>query len=108
MAAVVKIYTRKWCGYCSSATRFLKGKNVAFEEIDCTGDDATRKWLVETTRQSTVPQIFIDDRSIGGYDDMCALDNRGELDRLLAGVTKKGPGGSTPTGGTNHGSSSSG
>jgi glutaredoxin 3 len=96
MAAVVKIYTREWCGYCSAATRFLKDKGVKFEEIDCSGDAATRRWLVEKSGQSTVPQIFIDDRSIGGYTDMRALDARGELDRLLAGTTEA------------HGSSSSG
>jgi glutaredoxin 3 len=90
MAAHVKIYTRSWCGYCTAATRFLKDKDVAFEEIDCTGDAATRKWLVGATGQSTVPQIFIGDHSIGGYTDMLALDNRGELDRLLAGEPAHG------------------
>ncbi|MDB4953285.1 MAG: glutaredoxin 3 [Myxococcales bacterium] len=90
MAAAVKIYTRKWCGYCTAATRFLNEKGVAFEEIDCTGDNTTRKWLLDTTHQSTVPQIFIADRSIGGYDDMRALDRRGELDRMLAGESAQG------------------
>jgi glutaredoxin 3 len=90
MAAVVKIYTREFCGYCSAATRFLKDKGVKFEEIDCTGDSATRQWLASKSGQSTVPQIFIDDKSIGGYTDLRALDARGELDRMLAGSAAHG------------------
>jgi len=88
MPAHVTIYTRQWCGYCTAAERLLKAKGVAFENIDCTGDHAKRKWLVEVTGRTTVPQIFIDGRSIGGYDDMSALDRRGELDKLLAGSSE--------------------
>lgn len=85
MAAHVKIYTRQWCGYCSAAERLLRSKGVDFENIDCTGDQAKRQWLVEATGRTTVPQIFIDGKAIGGYDDMKALDRSGELDKLLAG-----------------------
>jgi glutaredoxin 3 len=85
MAADVKMYTRKWCGYCTAAANLLDTKGVAYEEIDCSGDRATRAWLVETTGRTTVPQIFIDGRPIGGYDDLRALERRGELDGLLAG-----------------------
>jgi glutaredoxin 3 len=85
MAAQVKIYTRQWCGYCSAAERLLRSKGVAFENIDCTGDNEKRKWLVEVTGRTTVPQIFIDGKAIGGYDDMSALDRSGELDKLRAG-----------------------
>lgn len=86
MPAHVKIYTRQWCGYCVAAERLLKRKGIAYEQIDTTGDQATRKWLREVTGQSTVPQIFIDGKSIGGYDDMSALDQAGKLDTLLAGT----------------------
>lgn len=86
MPAKVMIYTRKWCGYCTAAERLLRSKGVAFENIDCTGDTAKRKWLVEVTGRTTVPQIFIDGRAIGGYDDMRELDHGGELDKLLAGA----------------------
>lgn len=79
------MYTRQWCGYCSAAERLLKQKGVAFENIDCTGDQEKRAWLAQVTGRSTVPQIFIDGKAIGGYDDMAALDRRGELDKLLAG-----------------------
>jgi glutaredoxin 3 len=90
MPAQVVIYTRKWCGYCFAAERLLKGKGVAFDNIDCTGDQAKRDWLVEVTGRTTVPQIFIDGRSIGGYDDLRALDKAGELDKLLAGSPPPG------------------
>jgi glutaredoxin 3 len=85
MAADVKIYTRQWCGYCFAAERLLKNKGVAFEKIDCTGDQEKRDWLVEVTGRTTVPQVFIDGRSVGGYDDLRELDQSGELDQLLAG-----------------------
>jgi glutaredoxin 3 len=88
MAAQVTIYTRQWCGYCSAAERLLRSKDVAFENIDCTGDPEKRQWLAEVTGRSTVPQIFIDGRAIGGYDDMRALDRSGELDKLLAGSSE--------------------
>ena len=91
MPAEVKIYTRQWCGYCFAAERLLKSKGVAFENIDCTGDQARRAWLVEVTGRTTVPQVFIDGRPIGGYDDMRALDRTGELDRLLAGTPADAP-----------------
>lgn len=85
MAAHVRIYTRRWCGYCVAAERLLRAKGVAFEEIDATGDRELRGWLAEATGRSTVPQIFIDDQPIGGYDDLQALDRSGRLDDLLAG-----------------------
>ena len=85
MAAQVKMYTRKWCGYCTRAQNLLDGKGIAYEHVDATNDPATRAWLVQATGQRTVPQIFIDGRSIGGYDELRALDRRGDLDRLLAG-----------------------
>jgi glutaredoxin 3 len=86
MAAQVTIYTRQWCGYCTAAERLLRGKGIEFENIDCTGDRAKRAWLAEVTGRTTVPQIFIDGRAIGGYDDMRTLDRSGELDKLLAGA----------------------
>lgn len=84
--APVRIYTTKTCGYCSAAKRFLKDvKGVDYEEIDVSFDAAKRRWLVETTGQQTVPQIFIGERAIGGYTDMRSLDQRGGLDPLLQG-----------------------
>jgi glutaredoxin 3 len=79
----VRIYTTVTCGYCHAAKRFLADQRVPFEELDVSDDDARRAWLVETTGQRTVPQIFIGDRSIGGYIDLRALHQKGELEALL-------------------------
>lgn len=67
------------------AKRLLGGKGVEFEEIDVTGDHATRRWLGEATGQNTVPQVFIDDKPYGGFTDILALDQQGQLDPLLQG-----------------------
>lgn len=92
MPAEVKMYTRQWCGYCVAAERLLKRKGVAYEEIDTTGKPDLRRWLANETGRSTVPQIFIDGQSIGGYDEMNALDRAGKLDALLAGTAANRPG----------------
>jgi len=59
-------------------------KGVQYQEIDVSSDDQKRHWLVQTTGQRTVPQIFINDKSVGGFDDIAALDRKGELDPMLA------------------------
>ena len=79
----VIVYTAHYCPYCKAAKEFLKSKNVEFEEIDVTNDDEQRKKIEKLSGQKTVPQIFINDRSIGGFSDMKALDGKGELDQLL-------------------------
>jgi glutaredoxin 3 len=91
MAAEVKIYTREWCGYCTAALRLLKAKGVAFEHIDVTGNPDMRRWLVEATGRTTVPQVFIDGEAVGGFTDIRALDERGVLDRMLAGKPGQNP-----------------
>ena len=88
MAAQVKIFTTSWCGYCHAALRLLTQKGVQFEQIDAE-DPKLRKWLRQETGRSTVPQVFIDGKSVGGYTDIRALDERGELDRLLAGSSEQ-------------------
>ena len=81
----VLIYKTQFCSYCSAALRFLREvKRVEVTEIDLTGDDEGRMALVARTRSRTVPQIFIGDTHVGGYDDMRALDRAGGLDPLLA------------------------
>ena len=79
----VVIYITNYCPYCSGAKALLRSKNIAFEEIDVTFDAARRAEMEQLSRRSTVPQIFIDGQSIGGYDDARRLDATGELDRLL-------------------------
>jgi glutaredoxin 3 len=77
------MYTTLICPYCIRAKMLLKAKGVAFEEINVSGDHEKRAWLVQTTGRRTVPQIFINDESIGGFDEMRALDVAGELDKKL-------------------------
>jgi glutaredoxin 3 len=84
MAARVRMYTTLICPYCIRAKMLLEAKGVAYEEIDVSGDHEQRAWLVKTTGQRTVPQIFINDESIGGFDEMRALDRAGQLDAKLA------------------------
>ena len=81
----VQIYTKELCPYCARAKALLRKKGVAFEEIDVEGDDEMRAWLVEATGQRTVPQIFVDGRSLGGFTDIDALDRQGRLDPILRG-----------------------
>ncbi len=83
MAAEVIVYVTDYCPYCSRAKSLLKRKGAAFTEIDVTGDDEKREWLIEKTGRRTVPQIFIDGVSVGGSDDIHALDREGKLDALL-------------------------
>ena len=85
----VRIYTTPSCGYCIAAIGLLRNKRVAFENINVAGDAKARAWLAKETGQQTVPQIFINGRSVGGYRELSGLDQRGELDVLLstAGAT---------------------
>ena len=82
MAKVI-IYTTNWCPYCNAAKALLRSKAVQFEEFDVTDDPEKRMEMERLSRRRTVPQIFIDGRAIGGYDDARMLDVLGELDKLL-------------------------
>jgi glutaredoxin 3 len=79
MSAEVTVYTTKICGYCVAAKRLLTARKVPYQEIDVTGDRDKRAWLVSVTGRRTVPQIFIADESIGGYEELAALDRAGGL-----------------------------
>lgn len=81
--ARVEIYTTRYCPYCTAAKSLFAAKGVEFEEKAVDGDHAKRVWLRETTGQRTVPQIFIDGKSFGGFSDVSALDREGRLDPLL-------------------------
>jgi glutaredoxin 3 len=81
----VEIYTTQWCPYCHAAKALLEQKGVEYHEVDAQ-DPEIRSQMVQRARgRRTVPQIFIGDTHVGGYDDMSALDRRGQLDPLLAG-----------------------
>jgi glutaredoxin 3 len=81
--ARVVVYTTTYCPYCVRATALLRKKGVPFEEIDVTGDDEQRRWLRDASGRHTVPQIFINDRPIGGFDELAALEKSGTLSELL-------------------------
>ena len=80
----VTVYTTDYCPYCYRAKHVLNKRGIAYREIDVDGDDEKRAWLVKVTGRRTVPQIFIGDEPIGGFDELRALDRTGELDRKLA------------------------
>jgi glutaredoxin 3 len=83
-APKIIIYRTRTCPYCVAAARyFTEVKGQVVEEIDLTFDPDGRAELVARTGQRTVPQIFVGDTHVGGYDDVRALDARGGLDPLL-------------------------
>jgi glutaredoxin 3 len=81
----VTIYTTAWCPYCKAAKSLLAKKGVAFDEIDVDGKPELRQAMTARAGgRTSVPQIFIGEKHVGGSDDIHALDARGELDKLLA------------------------
>lgn len=83
----ITIYTTALCGYCYRAKSLLSDKGVAFTEHDVTFDAGLRREMSERAGgRTSVPQIFIGDTHVGGADDLAALEERGELDALLAGA----------------------
>jgi glutaredoxin 3 len=88
--ADVWIYLTSWCPYCSAAKQLLKRKNVSFTEVDVDGRDDLRGWLRSASGQRTVPQVFINGESVGGFSDIDELDRQGKLDALLAAAPKEG------------------
>lgn len=80
----VTIYTSPLCGYCHAAKRLLKNKNVSFDEINVMmNPDMRQQMMARANGRHTVPQIFVGDTHVGGYDDLAALDRQGKLDPLL-------------------------
>jgi len=79
----VVIYTTNYCPFCTRAKALLRTKHIDFEEIDITLDEHLREEVTRLSGRRTVPQIFIDGKSLGGFDDIKELDMSGELDRLL-------------------------
>ncbi|MBX3661409.1 MAG: glutaredoxin 3 [Burkholderiales bacterium] len=83
--AKVRMYTTAVCPYCQMAERLLRGKGVAeIDKIRVDLDPALREEMMSKTGRRTVPQIYIGDTHVGGYDDLSALDRAGRLDPLLA------------------------
>lgn len=81
----VEIYTQPWCPFCARAVALLQRKGVPFQEIDApNGTPARQDAIRRSGGRTTVPQIFIDGRAVGGCDDLMALDRAGKLDTMLA------------------------
>jgi glutaredoxin 3 len=81
--AKVTIYTTGLCGFCHAAKRLLKNKGVDFEEIDVTFNPGMRREMAAKAGRTSVPQIWIGETHVGGYDELYALDDAGQLDPLL-------------------------
>lgn len=81
----VTLYITAWCPYCSAAKSLLRGKGIAFTEIDVERTSGARAAMVQRSGgRTSVPQIFVGETHVGGCDDLYALDRSGQLDPLLA------------------------
>jgi len=81
----VTMYTTPYCGFCHAAKRLLAKKGVEFTEIDVSGNPELRQEMMQKSGRHTVPQIWIGDTHVGGFDDMYDLEHMGKLDPLLQG-----------------------
>lgn len=89
-SADVVVYTTRYCGFCHAAKRLLTAKGVSFEEVPCDTRPDLRAWLREASGQHTVPQVFINRESIGGYSELSSLEAAGTLDDRLAASPEDG------------------
>jgi glutaredoxin 3 len=83
----IVMYSTAWCGYCQRARNLFERKGLAYREIKVDEDMRERETMLQKSGgRRTVPQIFIGDRHVGGYEELVELDRDGALDRLLAGA----------------------
>ena len=80
---MIKIYTSNWCSYCVSAKRFFEENNIKYKEINIEIENISRQELLELSGGYTVPQIFINNKCIGGYDDLVKLHQTNKLMELI-------------------------
>ncbi|HEY2781240.1 MAG TPA: glutaredoxin 3 [Steroidobacteraceae bacterium] len=83
---VVTMYVSDWCPYCQRAKSLLTQKQLAFNEINVEEDEKSREEMMARSGRRSVPQIFVGDKHVGGFDELYALDRSGELDRLIQGA----------------------
>ncbi|WP_140723413.1 glutaredoxin 3 [[Pseudomonas] boreopolis] len=81
----ITLYSTAVCPYCVAAKNFLKSKGQSWTEVRIDLDPAEREKMIARARRTSVPQIFVGDVHVGGYDDMMALHRAGKLEPLLAG-----------------------
>ena len=86
MSAPVKLYTTPYCPYCIRAKQLLDHKQVTYTDIDVAGEPALRNEMMVLSGRRTVPQIWIGEQHVGGYDDLALLERQGRLDELLQGA----------------------
>jgi glutaredoxin 3 len=79
----IQIYGTDWCPYCNAAKDLLDSKGVPYDEIDASDPDVRADMIQRAKGRRTVPQIFVGETHIGGYDELSALERRGKLDQLL-------------------------
>ncbi len=84
MQSDVVIYVTQFCPYCVMAKKLLDRRGIGFETIAVDGNREARNWLVQETQQRTVPQIFIRGESIGGFQELAAMDRTGALAEAVA------------------------
>lgn len=82
----VIVYSGHRCAYCNAAKRMLDSKGVEYTEINVDEDPTMREEMMQRTKRQTVPQIFIGDVHVGGFDDMAELNSEGKLDKMLQGT----------------------
>ena len=83
MPAKVLIYTLNYCPYCDRVKELLKKRGIVFEEINFTDNDSLREEIAQKSGQETAPQIFVNDKPIGGYAEVRRLDEQGLLEKLI-------------------------
>jgi glutaredoxin 3 len=79
----IVIYGNESCAYCAAARMLFTKKGFRFNDITVSGDDERRAEMERLSGSRSVPQIFINDHLVGGFDELCALDKDGDLERLL-------------------------
>lgn len=80
----IEVYSTAVCPYCVAAKNFLKAKGLSWEEVRVDTDPAQRERMLQrSSGHRTVPQIFVNDQFVGGYDDLVAADRSGKLAQLL-------------------------
>lgn len=84
----ITMYTSAACGYCMAAKNFLKSKGLAWNEVRIDQDPAERERMLARGGRTSVPQIFVGDTHVGGYDDLMALHRAGKLQAVLDGAAE--------------------
>ena len=87
MNSGVIMYSTRFCPYCVRARKLLKSKGIRFTDISVDGRGDLRREMTQLSGRRTVPQVWIGDRHVGGFDDLARLEHQGQLDPLLDSVS---------------------